>query len=192
MNKKELKKKIKNTLLSEKDDLSKKITIMAVITKALEELKVKPVIVGGQAVEFYTSGGYSTMDIDIICETSVKKIHSKLKPLGFKKEGKYWVLNDSNIVIEVPSGPMAGNKNKITEVEVEKGLKAYFIGIEDIIIDRLNRYKYWDVNSDKEWIIGMIYVNYQDIDWEYLCSRAKEEGTLQELKRFKKYAKEND
>ncbi len=32
---------------------------MAVITKVLEELKVKSVIVGGQAVEFYISGDNS-------------------------------------------------------------------------------------------------------------------------------------
>ena len=185
MNNEKLKNKIKNILSSENDDLYKKIAIMAVVTKALKELNVKPIIVGGQAVEFYTSGGYTTMDIDMICEVSILKIDSKLKPLGFIREGKYWTLKDSDIAIEVPSGPLAGSRDKITEVEVEKGLNVYLIGIEDIIIDRLNSYKYWNVESDKEWIIGMIFVNYEDIDWKYLLNRAEKEGTQEKFVDFK-------
>ena len=190
MNNEKLKNKIKNILSSENDDLYKKIAIMAVVTKALKELNVKPIIVGGQAVEFYTSGGYTTMDIDMICEVSILKIDSKLKPLGFIREGKYWTLKDSDIAIEVPSGPLAGSRDKITEVEVEKGLNVYLIGIEDIIIDRLNSYKYWNVESDKEWIIGMIFVNYEDIDWKYLLNRAEKEGTQEKLADFKNIVEE--
>ena len=76
-----LKKKIKEILSYNKGDLYKKIAIMGVVTKALEDLDVKPVIVGGQAVEFYTSGGYTTMDVDILCEANPTKIDSKLKTL---------------------------------------------------------------------------------------------------------------
>ena len=185
MDNSKLNNKIDKILASENNDLLKKIKILAVITKVLEEINVKPIIVGGQAVEFYTSGGYTTMDIDIICQGKISEIDSKLKSLGFEKEGKYWILKNSDIAIEIPSGPLAGNREKITEVEVEEGLKTYFIGIEDLIIDRLNSYKYWNINSDKEWIIGMMYINYDNIDWDYLFSKAKKEGTQEEVKKFK-------
>jgi len=183
-----LKKKLEEILDSKKEDLYKKIAVAAVLTKALEELEVKPIIVGGQAVEFYTSGGYTTMDIDIICERSIKEIDEKLKKIGFKKVGKYWTLNNSDIAIEVPSGPLAGSREKIVEIEIEDNLKAYLIGIEDIIIDRLNSYKFWNIYSDKEWIIAMIFVNYENIDWDYLEQRSIKEGTKLELKKFKKIA----
>jgi len=53
-------------------------------------------------------------------------------------------------------------------------------------VDRLNRYKYWKEFDDEEWIIGMIYVNYDDIEWDYLYEKASEERTTDELDRFKK------
>jgi len=179
-----LKKKLVAILKSNKDDLYKKIAVISVITAALKEFKVTPVIVGGQAVEFYTSGGYSTLDIDILCELRIFEIDSVLKSLGLEREGMYWTYPDSKLAIEVPSGPLAGSWDKVTEVAIE-GLEAYIIGIEDIIVDRLNRYKYWKEFDDEEWIIGMIFINYDDIDWDYLYMKAGEERTTDELKRFK-------
>ena len=187
MNEDKLKEKINNILKSDRDKLYKKIAVIAVITESLKKLDVKPVIVGGQAVEFYTSGGYSTMDIDILCEAHINEIDSILQPLGFEREGKYWTIKDNDIAIEVPSGPLAGSWDKLSEVEIED-LTAYIIGIEDIIIDRLNRYKYWKVYEDEEWIIAMIILNYEDIDWDYIFSRAEREGTVDELNEFKKRA----
>ncbi len=184
-----LQNKLKNILSSNKDDLYKKIAIVALITEALKKLEVKAVIVGGQAVEFYTSGGYTTMDIDIICEESIKNIDSVLSLLGFKREGKYWTLKDNNIAIEVSSGPLAGSWDKVNEVKIE-GMKAYIIGIEDIIIDRLNRYKYWNVKKDKEWIMSMIYVNFEEIDKDYIFNKAEKEGTKEELIKFMEKIKE--
>lgn len=157
---------------------------MAIVTEAMKSIDIKPVIVGGQAVEFYTSGGYSTMDIDFICGAYLDEINSVLNPLGFKKEGKYWFIENSPIVIEVPSGSLAGSWDKVTEVEIED-VSAYIIGIEDIIVDRLNRYKFWKEYDDKEWIIGMMLINYDDIDWDYLHKRAREEFTEEELIRFR-------
>ena len=129
------------------------------------------------------------MDIDIICEESIKNIDSVLSPLGFKREGKYWTLEDNNIAIEVHSGPLAGSWDKVNEVQIE-GMKAYIIGIEDIIIDRLNRYKYWNVKKDKEWIMAMIYVNFEEIDKDYIFNKAEKEGTKKELMEFMKKIKE--
>ena len=188
-----LKNMIKNTIKSSKTDLAKKIEIMAIITEALKSIDVRPVIVGGQAVEFYTSGGYATMDIDMLCERSISEIDSVLTPLGFNREGKYWVLEegDLNIAIEVPSGPLAGDWNKITKVQTKQDLNAYFIGIEDIIIDRLNRYKHWKEYSDEEWIIGMIILHYDKIDWDYIYKRAKEEKVLEEIKQMRKKAEKD-
>jgi hypothetical protein len=188
-----LKSMIESTINSSKNDLAKKIEIMAIVTEALKSINVRPVIVGGQAVEFYTSGGYATMDVDMLCETSISEINSVLIPLGFKREGKYWILEDGdlNIAIEVPSGPLAGDWDKITKVETNQGLNAYFIGIEDIIIDRLNRYKHWREYSDEEWIIGMIILHYEKIDWEYIYKKAEEEKTLEEIKQMRKKAEQD-
>ncbi|SDC27440.1 MULTISPECIES: DUF6036 family nucleotidyltransferase [unclassified Candidatus Frackibacter] len=193
MNTDKLKRMIRETIESSRSDFAKRIEIIAIITEAMKDIGVKPVIVGGHAVEFYTSGGYATMDIDMLCTCSIYEVNSILKSLGFDKEGKYWVLTDENIdiAIEVPSGPLAGDSDRLTKVEINEGLNAYFIGIEDIIIDRLNRYKHWGEYSDEEWIIGMIILNHEEIDWEYVYKRAEEERTLEEIQEFRKKSEED-
>jgi hypothetical protein len=180
-----LKSKIEKIVNSNKDKLYKNIALTAVITEALKEINIRPIIVGGQAVEFYTAGGYSTMDVDLITQASIKEINPIIEELGFKKEGKYWTYDQLDFALEVPGSDLAGNYDKVNEIEIE-GLKAYIIGIEDIIIDRLNRYKFWKEYADQEWIVGMIYLNYEDIDWDYLYQKSESEKTLEELKEFKK------
>jgi len=49
-----------------------------------------------------------------------KNINSVLSPLGFEKEGKYWILEDANIAIEVTSGLLVGSWDKVNEVEGTK------------------------------------------------------------------------
>ncbi|MFW5906567.1 MAG: DUF6036 family nucleotidyltransferase, partial [Desulfobia sp.] len=82
-------------------------------------------------------------------------------------------------------GPLAGSRDKLTEVEVPGGRRVYFIGIEDIIIDRLNRFKHWQVTTDREWILGMMVFNYNEIDWDYLLEKAAQEKVLSEAKELK-------
>lgn len=186
------KKEIKSILNEEIDDFSKKIKIIAVITSAIKEnLNLTPVVVGGQAVEFYTGGGYATMDVDIICEASTKKIGEILEKLGFYRENKYWILdsNKLDLAVETPSGPLAGANDKLMELEIGQHT-AYFIGVEDIIIDRLNAYVHWNEKWQEEWILGMMVTNYEDIDWKYLKKMSNQEGVNDSLKRMVDRAEE--
>ena len=186
------KKEIESILNEEIDNFSKKIKIIAVLTSVLKEnLNLTPVVVGGQAVEFYTGGGYATMDVDIICEASTKKIGEILEKLGFYRENKYWILdsNKLDLAVETPSGPLAGANDKLMELEIGQHT-AYFIGVEDIIIDRLNAYVHWNEKWQEEWILGMMVTNYEDIDWKYLKKRSSQEGVYDSLKRMSDKAKE--
>ena len=182
----EYKNEIDSILVEDIDNFSKKIKIIAVLSSAIKEnLNLTPVIVGGQAVEFYTGGGYATMDVDIICEVSTEKIGEILENLGFFKDNKYWILDSNKIdlAIETPSGPLARASDKLLELEIGQHT-AYFIGIEDIIIDRLNAYVHWKEKWQEEWILGMMVSNYEDIDWEYLNDRASQERVDDSLKKM--------
>lgn len=179
-------KEIDSVLDEDIDNFSKKIKIIAVLTSAIKEnLNITPVVVGGQAVEFYTGGGYATMDVDIICEASTEKIGKILEKIGFYRDNKYWILdsNKLDLAVETPSGPLAGAVDKLMELEIGKHT-TYFIGIEDIIIDRLNAYVHWNEKWQEEWILGMMVSNYDDIDWEYLNKRASQESVNDSLKRM--------
>ena len=42
------------------------IEIIAIVSEALKPYDIRPILVGGAAVEFYTRGGYTTGDIDLV------------------------------------------------------------------------------------------------------------------------------
>lgn len=61
--------RLKNTLATltrEKDSLKKSLGVLAVLTEALKPMGIKPILVGGRALEFYTLGGYATKDMDLV------------------------------------------------------------------------------------------------------------------------------
>lgn len=59
-------KDILNALKKENDPLRKALGVIAVLTEALEPEGIRPILVGGVALEFYTLGGYATKDIDLV------------------------------------------------------------------------------------------------------------------------------
>jgi predicted nucleotidyltransferase len=168
-----------------KDPLTRRLLLMGLLTRVLESKNIKPVIVGGQAVEFYTAGGYATGDIDIV-SPGQDEINKVLKELGFTKEGRHWFSEELDILVEVPSSTLtAAQYEKITTVEIDE-LKVFLIGIEDLIIDRLNASVHWKSADDRVWAKELVLLYKDEIDWEYLEKRASEEkisGAVKELKR---------
>lgn len=167
------------------EPLKKRLFVLAVITKALEEYKIKPVLIGGGAVEYYTFGGYATQDTDLAVENH-QKLDEVLKKLKFKAEGRYWYREDIGALIESPAGNLKvhGETAPLTEVKIGD-LKCYIIGIEDLIIDRLNGYVHWRWQDDLRWAREIARNHSARIDWKYLRQRAKEEKVAAALKELK-------
>jgi len=91
--------KIKNI----KDRLDKVMYFTAVLTKELEEYGIRPVLVGGGALEFYTQGSYMTLDIDLVVQgrDQAKKV---LEEMGFRRSlgEKSWYSDDLELSVEIP------------------------------------------------------------------------------------------
>ncbi len=169
--------KIKVSLDRVKDEtdlLTKRLLFMGLLTKELEPEKIRPVVVGGNAVEFYTAGGYATYDIDVVAPS--EPLDRILRSWGFSKEGRHWVSEELDIVIEAPAYSLESEeqREKLYEVEIE-GLKVYILGIEDLVVDRLNAYVHWESSDDRVWARELMVLHAEEIDWDYLEKRAKEE-----------------
>jgi excisionase family DNA binding protein len=173
------------------DKLKRQLYIVAVISKELAKYKVKPVIVGGFAVEFYTMGGYNTADIDLVFADS-ELLGKVLLGFGFIKAGRHWIHKELDVYIEAPGSQLTkGESEHLAEVEI-KGLSVYLLGVEDLIIDRLNALVHWKSTDERNWIKDLMLINYDKIDWAYVDGRSKEEKTesaLLELKAEIKNAK---
>lgn len=167
------------------DKLKKHLFIIAILTSELKKEKLKPVVVGGFALEFYTTGGYNTGDIDLVFPDN-KLLGRVLEKMGFIKIGRHWINKELDIYIEVPGSKLTrGEIEHLVEVEID-GLPVYMIGVEDLIIDRLNAYVYWKSLDEENWIKEMMIINFDKLDWKYLKERSKKEGTDAVLKKFKK------
>ncbi len=172
-------------LLKISPPFKQRLYFVGILTKYLKDEGIRPVVVGGNAVEFYTLGTYATADIDLV-SPGYEIIDKLLKSWGFEKLGRHWLLSEIDLEVEIPASSLGEDEeSKILEVEVER-LKVYLIGIEDLIIDRLNAYVHWKSLEDGEWAEQLIKLHFSKIDWSYLESRALKEETLKALKKLKR------
>ena len=175
---------IKNT----ESPLKRQLLMVALITRLLEEEdKSPPTIIGGCALSYYSREIYFTADIDLAYGDR-EALDSVLKGIGFDKEGRYWVQQDLKIAIEVPASSLAGEDSPLEIVEVGEGLQCRIIGIEDLVIDRLNACKHWKSEIDCEMVELLARRYRDDLDWVYLEKKAKspENDTLSEIHELKK------
>jgi excisionase family DNA binding protein len=169
------------------DKLKRQLFVVGIFTRELKKHNLKPVVVGGFAVEFYTAGGYNTGDIDLVFSDNVL-LGEILSGMGFVKSGRHWVNKELEVYVEAPGSRLtAGEIEHLVEVEIE-GLKTYFIGIEDLLIDRLNALVHWKSEDEANWVKELLLINYKNMDWQYLETRALEEKTYSVLFDLKKEA----
>lgn len=157
------------------DVLVRQLRAASVISEELAPMGIVPVVVGGSAVEFYTRGSYTTMDLDLIVD-GLQEIDRVLKQLGFARlAGTSHVLQSADVVVDLLPEPLAGDPSRIVEVDVN-GRTVRIIGLEDIIADRLRAALHWQDLSSQEWAIQLMAAQWESVDWDYLNSLVMEDS----------------
>lgn len=163
--------------------LARQLTMLGLITRVLEEMgKPAPILIGGLALSYYSREVYFTSDIDLAYPDR-QALDEALTSLGFIRKGRYWIHDDLDIAVEVPAGVLAGEEAPLETVELEDGLHCLILGVEDLVIDRLNACKHWKSEIDCEMAELLIARYGKDMDWAYLERRAArpENGIAAEL-----------
>lgn len=99
---------------------------VALVVKALYAVDLAPIVVGGQALELYTFGSYTTSDVDLVLNGR-DKAASVLEAIGFEKRGvgfRHWVHAALDLPIEIPDSVLLGSVEKASDVEID-GVSAY-------------------------------------------------------------------
>lgn len=167
--------------------LARQLLMTGLITRRLEERgKPAPVLIGGLALSYYTREVYFTADIDL-AYADREALDEVLQELGFAKKGRYWVHSGLDIAVEAPASALAGEDARPETVDLEGGLFCVVIGLEDLIIDRLNACKHWGSEVDGEMTELLIARYGAEVDWAYLEKKAAmpENDTLAELRALK-------
>ena len=167
--------------------LKKHLLMVALMTRLLEEAgKSAPVIIGGCALSYYSREVYFTADIDL-AYADREALDKVLNSIGFKKEGRYWVHEGLQLAVEAPASSLQGEEAPLEIVELGEGLRCTIIGVEDLVIDRINACKHWKSEIDCEMAELLVNRYVADLDWAYLERKAALPGNdaVQELREMK-------
>jgi len=145
----------------------------------------KLVLVGGFPVGVYTRGQYITADVDASSPIA-EEVKRGLLGLGFEQIGRHLAYPELNYVIEIPSSWVG--KRKVVPVEIG-GYRVDILSPEDLIVDRLCAYKFWESQTDFTQAALVLAAQRERIDGDYLRSRAREEGVEDVYKKLEKELK---
>jgi hypothetical protein len=168
-------------LPQDSDTLRYLTSVASIVTDAFLTLgKNPPIVVGGLAVEAYTAGGYTTLDVDMITFDG-EATSQVMSALGFRKRpGRHYEHPSIKAFVEFPSGPLDGSTDRITEIKLDDGTSLYVIGIEDIILDRVAAYVNWDKRNpdspDAAQAVLLLVAQRVRIDLDYLKAEASSKG----------------
>ena len=160
-------------LASEPNELRKKMLLLGYVSERMARRNASVFLVGGQAVETYTGGVFTTGDIDITT-TDTKETEALLEKLGFVREGMIWVSVRLGMAVHlVASYPRRSVRHRTFEVD---GYLVKVVGVEDLVIDRLCAAKFWNSERDAEQAKALLDVFRDSIDEGYLEETARAEN----------------
>ncbi|TMI18042.1 hypothetical protein E6H32_07095 [Candidatus Bathyarchaeota archaeon] len=159
-------------LKKEPSELKKKMLLLGYITDRLERKSQSVYLVGGQAVETYTAGQFTTGDIDITT-TDQEATEEILALLGFKREGMVWINEAISVAVHIVD-MVPKRVEKVRTIHV-RNYAVRVVGVEELIIDRLAAAKFWKSQRDAEQAKALLSGFSKSIDVKYLRRRAKEE-----------------
>lgn len=155
------------------------LEVVAAINTFYEERGLgRIIIVGGYAAEIYTGSAYRTGDVDLVVEGDPETLR---EALGLIEEwrGRVWAARGLRYAIDIVSTEYGGKrppvKLRVGETHV------YVEPPEETIVSSLNACVYWESDLDCERAAMVMAAQWDRLDWEYLESRAREEGVAEKL-----------
>lgn len=175
---------ILNKIRQTESPLKRQLLMVGLLSKLLEEQgKDVPTVIGGCALSYYSREVYFTADIDL-AYSGREALDMVLRDIGFVRQGRYWVSDDLKMAIEMPASVLAGEDSPVELVELGEDLRCKIIGLEDLILYRLNACKHWKSEIDCE-MVELLIIRYgKEMDWSYLEKKAilPENNILPELR----------
>ncbi len=162
------------------DRLERRLAFVALLASANTARGwLPPIVVGGHAVEFYTAGGYATVDIDLV--SAHEPLEQVLPEWGFVARGRHWLHEGLGLVVEAPGSHLdPGQRERVTRVEIAGGI-AHILGVEDVIVDRLAACVHWRSEEDCRWARVLLGLFADRLDRDYLVESARSQEVDERL-----------
>jgi hypothetical protein len=169
--------------LALENETERKLAVVSLIDQQVRRIEWRAIVIGGLAVEFWTHGAYSTTDIDLYLPHG-PAVDDLLAELGFRREGRHWVLPEHALFVEAPAS-FPAEEEDVVEVELPLGRSVLVLSAEDVVIDRLHQFVAGGHSDVVEQ--GVALLGIEELDYPRLIGRAKSEGlenALIELERI--------
>jgi hypothetical protein len=160
------------------DRTEQMLEIAGIVDTALRAIEIRPIVVGGLAVAYWTTGLYLTGDIDVVMPHSAQ-IEERLAALGFERDGRFWTLPGRDPVFEAPGSTLELDPNGHIEVELASGRTIRIQLVEEVLLLRLAEFVATgnaDVFQQCLWLLGV-----SGLDRERLRARADDESLSRAL-----------
>lgn len=147
--------------------------LVAWIQGLFEDDDATPILVGGAAVELYTLGAYTTGDVDLVGSVTPSAARL-LKESGFERHGRHWLHEPAQMFVEFPGSALDPDE-RTSDIEVA-GHEVRIISAEDLLIDRLGSWEYWQSSVDGVNALLLWRTQKQNMDVERLEKRVVQTG----------------
>ncbi len=118
------------------------LEVVAVIEEAAAPLAIRPTVVGGMAVYFWTEGDeFATYDIDVVMAVP-ERLAEILAQLGFvrSRDRRHWELPGTEVLLEAPGADLDAG-TQVAVIDLPSGRTARVISRVDILLDRLDEFQ---------------------------------------------------
>ena len=154
------------------DTTERLLEVAAIVSEAVRDLGLEPVVVGGLALAHWSDNAFLTADIDVVMRRPAG-LPARLAALGFRNEGREWVLGEHDISFEAPSETLEpGDEAKRTELP--SGRSVLVLSPEDLLLWRLREWVHWGAVTGFRQAAYLLLT--EVVDSERLERRAAEEG----------------
>ena len=146
----------------------------------------KPVLVGGGAVELYSGGAYRTADLDFVGSLG-EEGRRRLEAVGFRRQGRHWIHEEHQLFFEFPGAHLEeGESAAVIEVGEYSVL---VIGLEELIVDRLAAWQFWDSEVDAVNALRLQQGSADELDPTRLREIAESHGVTSALAALEEFTK---
>lgn len=156
------------------------LEVAGLLCLALRERGLRVVVVGGTAVAIYTQGAETTLDVDFVVQGARLDAIDCLRELGFAQgqSAGVWWYERLKIPVEIPDNMLAGDLDRVMDVQLENGLIVPVIGIDDLILDRAEQAAaQGSPSSDvRRQAILLMAAHWDRVDWPYVVTQAEKRG----------------
>lgn len=167
------------------------VAALMLLAEAEEEVAAnahpRPILVGGAAVELWTTGRYLSGDLDLLAPDTIA-IEAALLARGFRREDRDgWLRGglyhpELCIGVEFVSGQLfdgRADSARLVLLEVAPGMRVLVIPPEDVIADRLGQFAANPAASIDQLRIARMMLRLAPIsDKDYLLRRVQDETGL--------------